>query len=97
MNTIFRHCLAAALTAACAVTPMLSHAEKVAKVVANYTVFVDPPTGFVIVKLPQGWKFAGKVEPREVAALPPTVVTELLTGQYEDGDAPEQLAHKNPR
>lgn len=46
--------------------------------VADYTVFVDPPTGFVFVKLPQGWKFAGRVAPEDVARLPPTIVTALL-------------------
>ena len=46
--------------------------------VADYTVFVDPPTGFVFVKLPRGWKFAGKVEPEDVARLPIGVVTALL-------------------
>lgn len=45
---------------------------------ADYTVFVDPPTGFVFVKLPQGWKFAGRVSPEDVARLPPTIVTALL-------------------
>ena len=54
-----------------------------AKVLADYTVFVDPPTGFVFVKLPVGWKFVGKIEPAQVASLPATVVTALLTGDDE--------------
>jgi len=44
----------------------------------DYTVFVDPPTGFVFLKLPQGWKFAGRVLPEDVARLPPSIVTALL-------------------
>ncbi len=46
--------------------------------VADYTVFVDPPTGFVFVKLPQGWKFAGQVDEAAMARLPSGVVTALL-------------------
>ena len=95
-NATSRHLVAAALVAACAVAPTLAHAEKVAKVVSDYTVFVDPPTGFVFVKLPKGWKFVGKVGPRDVAKVPPQVVTELLTGRYDD-EAPEQLAQKSTK
>lgn len=47
--------------------------------VADYTVFVDPPTGFVFVKLPTGWKFAGQISESHLANLPGTVVTSLLT------------------
>ncbi len=46
--------------------------------VADYTVFVDPPTGFVFVKLPQGWKFAGQVDEAATARLPAGVMTALL-------------------
>ncbi|HEU5294810.1 MAG TPA: hypothetical protein VFU71_08465 [Burkholderiaceae bacterium] len=47
-------------------------------VVADYTVFVDPPTGFVFIRLPVGWKFVGSVTQEDVARLPGTVVTTLL-------------------
>jgi hypothetical protein len=46
--------------------------------VADYTVFVDPPTGFAFVKLPAGWKFVGRVASEDVSKLPATVVTWLL-------------------
>lgn len=46
--------------------------------VAEYTVFVDPPTGFVFVKMPAGWKFVGQVDPADLARLPKSVVTWLL-------------------
>ncbi len=58
-------------------------AAETAIVVADYTVFVDPPTGFVFVKLPAGWKFVGKVDDASIAKLPGTVVTALLKA---DGD-----------
>jgi len=54
--------------------------------VADYTVFVDPPTGFAFVKLPAGWKFVGKVDAKDVGQLPAGVVTALLT---DDDDADE--------
>ena len=46
--------------------------------VADYTVFVDPPTGFAFVKLPAGWKFVGRVGTGDLSRLPAAVVTSLL-------------------
>jgi hypothetical protein len=63
----------------------------VAKVVADYTVFVDLPTGFVFVKLPAGWKFVGKADTTTASALPAGVVTALLTGE-DDSDQVTHLA-----
>lgn len=54
--------------------------------VADYTVFVDPPSGFVFVKLPSGWTFAGKVQAKELQRLPGTVVTALLRPEAELAD-----------
>ncbi len=53
----------------------------VAATAADYTVFIDPPTNFVFVKLPQGWKFAGKAEGVLPAQLPANVVTRLLPAE----------------
>lgn len=56
----------------------------VAQVVATqptapeYTVFVDPPTGFVFVRMPAGWKFVGQVDQAALQRLPDSVVTWLL-------------------
>jgi hypothetical protein len=46
--------------------------------VQDFAVFVDPPTGFVFVKMPAGWKFVGKVERETLASLPSSVITSLL-------------------
>lgn len=54
----------------------------------DYTVYVDPPTGFVFVKLPQGWKFAGKVDEKDLAQLPPWVTTALLPAEASTAALP---------
>ena len=80
MHTVFRPFVAASLAAfLIAAIPAHSQAEPRAKAVADYTVFVDPPTGFVFVKLPTGWKFVGKVDSAQVDRLPAGVVTALLS------------------
>jgi hypothetical protein len=88
MNAI-RH-IAALAVAALVVAAPCAQAERVAKEVTDYTVFVDPPTGFVFVKLPTGWKFVAKVDASEVAKLPSSVVTALLTD--DDDDATTRFA-----
>ena len=52
----------------------------------NFDVFVDKPTGFTFVKLPGGWKFAGKVSPTDMRYLPSTVLTSVVP------DKPTQMA-----
>ena len=91
MNFMNRSFVALVVCVSFAAAPALSQGEPVAKVVPDYTVFLDPPTGFVFVKLPGGWKFAGKVEVKDVAKLPAGVVTALLTGD-DDGNETSQLA-----
>lgn len=96
MNTLIRSIAAVSTAALLAAAPALCQADKVAKVVADYTVFVDPPTGFVFVKLPAGWKFVGKVEAAQLGSLPATVVTALLSGDDEN-DEMSHLALGQPR
>ena len=75
---------AASLLAALAFAPTAYAEQAPAPAVKDYDVFVDPPTGFVFVKLPQGWKFAGKVDEAQVENLPPTVLTWLLPAEADD-------------
>lgn len=59
-------------------------AQVAAQPPADYTVFVDPPTGFVFLKLPAGWKFVGKVDETALARLPDGVVTSLLPAEQDE-------------
>jgi hypothetical protein len=56
----------------------------------NFDVFVDTPTGFTFVKLPGGWKFAGKVGPNDVRHLPAAVLTSIVP------EEPVQMAEGYP-
>lgn len=77
---------ALAIAAATVIAPpvLAQQAGDAAVTVKDYDVFVDPPTGFVFVKLPEGWKFAGKVDPAALDRLPPTVLTWLLPAEGDD-------------
>jgi len=63
--------------------PVVAATPAAAPAVADYTVFIDPPTNFVFVKLPQGWKFAGKADGALTTPLPGNVVTRLLPADAE--------------
>ena len=95
MNKLIRKFFAASIAASCAVAPTVSRADKIARAVADYTVFVDPPTGFVFVKLPLGWKFVGKVQASDVAQVPSHVVTSMLVD--DDAQRVERVAEDRAR
>lgn len=52
-------------------------------VVKPFDVFVDPPTRFVFLKLPAGWKFVGALSEAEMRSLPAGVLTSLLPVEPE--------------
>ena len=83
MNMLTRKVFAGSIAALCALAPAASRADKVSRGVADYTVFLDPPTGFVFVKLPVGWKYVGKVDPQDIARAPGHVVTSMLVDADE--------------
>jgi hypothetical protein len=90
MKRLVRGLVAAALVAASSVV-IAQTAADTAQMDAvasakNFAVFVDTPTGFTFVKLPGGWKFAGKVGPNDVRHLPSTVLTSIVP------DEPVQMA-----
>jgi hypothetical protein len=96
MNTVTHRLLALSAAALMAFAPSLSQAERIATPVADYTVFVDPPTGFVFVRLPDGWKFVGKVGTGQLERLPAGVVTSLLPVDRSEEDS-TRLAAKGIR
>jgi len=82
MKPLFRTLIAATIVAAsptvfAQVAPGTSQGNVVAPA-KNFDVFVDKPTGFTFVKLPGGWKFAGKVSPNDTRHLPSTVLTSVV-------------------
>jgi hypothetical protein len=81
---------AAGLAAVLCIPPALAQ-QPAPLPVKDYDVFVDPPTGFVFVKLPQGWKFAGKVDAGQASKLPATVLTWLLPAEADDAVRMAQL------
>ena len=97
MTFLNRSCAALVVFALFAAAPAVSQAEPVAKVVPDYTVFLDPPTGFVFVKLPAGWKFVGKVAAKDVGRLPAGVVTALLTDDDDNNNETSRLASRQAK
>lgn len=83
--------LATLVTIAClGLSPAISPAGQTARVVPDFTVFVDPPTGFVFVKLPAGWKFVGKADLAQVTVPAAGTVNSLL--ESNDDDEPDRAA-----
>lgn len=65
-------------------------AEPEATPVKDFDVYVDLPTGFTFVKMPQGWKFVGQLDQQAMRKLPGTVHTWLLPA--EEGERQIRLA-----
>jgi hypothetical protein len=64
------------VAASLALAALSTHAAPVE--VHDFDIFVDPPTAFAFVKLPQGWKFVGKIDAKALSELPAKVHTSLL-------------------
>ncbi len=47
--------------------------------VDDYAIYVDLPTAFAFIKLPNGWKFVGKLDADQLRHLPADTLTSLLT------------------
>ena len=61
-----------------------------AATVKDFDVYVDLPTGFTFVKMPQGWKFVGQLDQQAMRKLPGSVHTWLLPA--EEGERQIRLA-----
>lgn len=61
-----------------------------APAVKDFDVYVDLPTGFTFVKMPQGWKFVGQLDSQAMRKLPGSVHTWLLPS--EEGERQIRLA-----
>ena len=81
-----------ALVATVAAWPVLAQ-ERAPLPVADYTLFVDPPTAFAFIKLPTGWKFVGKLDASQLKRLPPGTMTALLPPDVE----PVTVSVQEPR
>lgn len=64
--------------------------EPAATPVKDFDVYVDVPTGFTFVKMPQGWKFVGQLDQQALRQLPGNVHTWLLPA--EEGEQRIRLA-----
>jgi len=65
------------LAATVALATLSAHAGPVE--VRDFDIFVDPPTAFVFVKLPRGWKFVDKIDAKSLTELPVKIHTSLLS------------------
>lgn len=69
------------VAACCLTVAALSTSAAPAPLVSDFDVYIDPPTAFVFVKLPQGWKFVGQADAVRLERLPRHVHTRLLASE----------------
>ena len=74
-------CVAACMAALVAAPAQAQASQPV--VVNEYDVFVDLPTAFAFIKLPNGWKFIGKLDAQQLRHLPQGTLTSLLPTDAE--------------
>ena len=87
MKTFITHATTAVtllVALACAPHAQAADNAPAAVTVKDFDVYVDLPTNFVFVKLPQGWKFVGSVDSQSAASLPDSVHTWLLPAEADD-------------
>lgn len=108
---LIRHALAAlgfGLAAGLAATALPASAQPEPTAIADYQLFVDPPTRFAYIKLPQRqpngtyWKFVGQLDERSMDLLPAGAVTTLRRDQAQTAatsqpSAPAVLDRAEPR
>jgi hypothetical protein len=97
MKSLATKWIAMSFAALLATAPLLARSQTPEGIAPDYSVFLDPPTGFVFVKLPTGWKFAGKVDASDAAKIPSNVLTSVLPPASSDavsqvGDRAERPA-----
>ncbi|RFU48865.1 hypothetical protein [Paraburkholderia sp. DHOC27] len=81
LHTLIAAAIAVASSAVFAQAAPATSQAAAATPAKNFDVYVDKPTGFTFVKLPEGWKFAGKVNANDMQHLPATVLTSVAPDQ----------------
>ncbi len=87
MKSVATKWIAVSFAVLLATAPVLARSQTHEETLPDYSVFLDPPTGFVFVKLPAGWKFVGKVDAGDATKIPSNVLTSVLRAGASDAMA----------